>query len=159
MKQILLIILIALNINVFSQDISGCETIPLRTNEEIKNAEPCIKKLSTYALSQPMRGYNEEAHYARKVVLAWVESTPDYSFSLNKSIMKIFKDDNLTLFNVYVCCLANAALTKDKDFNKYALEIFVNYVTNPESKVSQSKTIEKLIKDWKNESIDKYLKE
>ena len=156
--RILFILSIAFISNqITAQDVAGCESVSLKTEAEIKSSEPCIKQLSTLALTEPMIGCSEEGHYARKVVYAWVEKTEDYSFSLNKKIMKIFNDDNLLLFTTYACCLANAALVKESDFDKYGLELFVSYIRNAENKVDQSKAVLKLISDWDNGDVDKYL--
>ena len=159
MKKILFIIFISLSFNSYSQDISGCDSIPMSNETDAKNAEPCVLKLSEYALSEPMTGYSEQAHYARKVVIAWMGETPDYTFSLNSNIMKIFKGDNILLFGTYTCCMANAALTQEGDFSKHGLGLFVEYVTNPKNQVKQSKSIKILIKDWKKGEIDKYIEE
>jgi len=157
MKHILFFSLIVLSICTFGQNISDCSSVKFKEKADYKNAEPCIITLSEYVLTQPMIGYNDETHNARKIVYAWVEGTPDHTFSLNKNIMDLFKDENLTLFNVYVCCLANASLTQDTDMYKFALELLVNYVKNPERKVAQTKSIKKLISNWENGTIDKYL--
>jgi len=158
MKQALIIVLVFIGVQLKGQSISGCENVSLKSNIEIKEAEPCVKKLSEFALMQPMIGCSEEGHYARKVVYAWVESTQDYTFSLNNSVMKIFNDKNLLLFTTYVACLANAALTKGASYEKYGLELFVNYIRNPDNKVDQSKLVVRLVSDWDNNKIDKYLK-
>jgi hypothetical protein len=158
MKYLFLVIGLILGIQTYAQDIAGCDSVALKTDAEMTAAEPCIKKLSAYALTQPMIGCNSEGHYARKVVYAWVEGTEDHSFSLNKHIMKIFNDDNLLLFTTYTACLANAAVVKGEKFEKYALELFVNYLKNKDNKVDQSSAVVKLLADWKDSKVDKYLK-
>jgi len=157
MKLLLILLIALISHQITAQDIAGCESVSLKTKADIKASEPCIKQLSTFALAQPMTGSSEEGHYARKVVYAWIEKTPDYSFSLNKKIMKIFNGDNLLLFTTYTVCLANAALSKGNNFEKYGLELFVKYIRNPENKVHQSKLVLKLISDWDNSKVSKYL--
>lgn len=157
MRKLLTLCLLILGTQTFGQNISGCETVSLEGEANIKTSEPCIIKLSDYALSQPMIGSSDEAHYARKVVIAWVEATPDYTFSLNSEIMKVFKGDNLLLFNIYVCCLANASLTVESDYHKAAIGLITDYVKNPSNKVVQSNQVKKLIKNWESDNVEKYL--
>ncbi len=158
MKKILIWIPILFATLSYSQELSDCNNLTLKTNSEMKSAEPCIKKLSDYALNQPMIGCNEEGHLARKIVYNWVEGTDDYTFSLNKQIMKIFNDDNLLLYTTYTACLAKAALEKEKNFEEYALELFIIYIKKSENKVDKSKVVNKLLEDWKNKEIKRYLK-
>jgi hypothetical protein len=157
MRKLLTICLLILGTSTFGQDISGCETVSLEGEANIKASEPCIIKLSDYALSQPMIGSSDEAHHARKVVIAWIEATPDYTFSLNSEIMKVFKEENLLLFNIYLCCLANASLTVESDYHKAAIGLITKYVKDPSHKVVQSKQVKKLIKNWEDGNVEKYL--
>jgi len=158
MKQLLTVVALLALSHSFAQDITGCEAISLSTESEIKEAEPCIIKLSAYVLTQPMMGSSKQAHYSKKVVYNWIDVTPDYSFSLNNNVMKIFEDNNVLLFNTYISCLANAALTKENDFEEYALELLAIYLREPDNKVDKSKAIEKFLLAWDTKSIKKYLK-
>jgi len=157
MKNYLFGIFILLGLQSFSQGLTNCEEISLKSAETMKEAEPCIKQLSEFALTEPMIGTSDEGHFARKVVYNWVEKTPDHTYSLNSNMMKIFKDDNLLLFTTWVCCLANASLTKETDFEKYALELMVKYILNSKNKVVIDKKVKKLLADWDSGTIDKYL--
>lgn len=157
MRKLFILCLLISITQAYGQDISGCETVSLEGEANIRASEPCIIKLSDYALSQPMIGSSDEAHHARKVVIAWVEATPDYTFSLNSEITKVFKGDNLLLFNIYVCCLANASLTVESDYHKAAIGLLADYVKDDSHKVVQSKQVKKLIKNWEEDNVEKYL--
>lgn len=161
MKKALLIILISLFTSVcFGQTSHSCDTVYLNTETNIKNAEPCVLLAAEYVLTRPLHGNPKLYHDYRGFILAWIDKTPDYVFSLNDKMMAICKeDDNILLFGVYTTCLAKAALQeKNNDFSSEAIKLFVDYVKNPVNKVKQTSKIKKLIEDFKAGKIDKYIK-
>lgn len=141
----------------YGQSISQCLKTKLKTTEQIQNSHDCILKLANHVLDKPLNQLGSSELEAGAKVLAWMEKSPDYSFSINSDIMKLFKKSNLFLFNAYMAAMAKAALEGGDNWEKKALEYFVNYVEDPANAVKQTGKVKKLIKAWNNGDYEKYL--
>jgi hypothetical protein len=160
MKKIIILFASSL-FTVFSygQTTHTCDTVYLKNETNIKNAEPCVNAAADYVLAHPLHGNKQIYNDYRGFILAWMDKTPDYTFSLNEKMMELCKeDDNILLFGVYTTCLAKAALKVKKEFNAEAIKLFANYIKNPENKVTQTSKVKKLIEDFNSNKIDKYIK-
>ena len=160
MKTNIILIACLISINLcFGQTTHSCDTVYLKSETNIKDAEPCVLIAADYVLSKPLHGNVQLYHDYRGFILAWMDKTPDYTFSLNDKIMALCKEDeNELLFGVYTTCLADAAIRYKKDFKTEAIKLFVNYISNPDNKVKQTPKIKKLIEDFKDNKIEKYIK-
>jgi hypothetical protein len=161
MKKLIFLILLATTFLSVRADVDSCLSVTLATEKEIKAAEPCIIELSDFVLGKSLQTQNTDVGEAMKIVMDWVEKTPDYTFTLNEHILKCCDkkaDNNIRLYGVYLSCLSKAALTNKGDYKKDALEMFVNYARNPKNKVKETSEIKKLIKAWDEGKVDKYLK-
>jgi hypothetical protein len=159
-KYIFILAGILLTANVcFSQTTQNCDTVNLKTVDDIKNAGPCIITAADYVLSMPLHGNVQLYYDYRSFILVWMEKTPDHTFTLNSKMTAICQEDeNLLLFGVYTTCLAKAAVeSKDGDFVSEAIKLFVEYISNAENKVKKTSKITKLIDDFDNNKIDKYI--
>ena len=157
MKKIfLLVIFTTLSTSLFSQSTEECISVKLATKTEIKEAEPCIDKLADYVLSKKLGDPDETAHKARTTILAWMNKTPDYTFVLNTSIMKVCKGENALLFGVYMTSYAKAAISQTEEFSEKAFKTFVLYCKNPDNNVVKTKEVEKMIHAWDFLEYDKY---
>ena len=157
MKTIfLLLILTTLSTSLFSQSTEECQSVKLVSQTELKEAEPCIDKLADYVLSKKLGDPDEEAKKARAVILAWMNKTPDYTFVLNTSIMKVCKGENALLFGVYMTCSAKAAISQTEEFGEKAFKTLVLYCKNPDNNVTKTKELEKMLAAWDNHEYDKY---
>ncbi len=161
MKKVAIILLVSISyINLtFGQITHTCDTVYLKSEANIKNAEPCVSQATDYVLSHPLHGNVQLYSDYRAFILAWMDKTPDYTFSLNDKIVDLCKeDDNELLFGVYTTCLAKAALQSKKGFEKEAVKLLAKYVANPDYKVKQTSKIKKFIEDSNSNKIDKYTK-
>jgi hypothetical protein len=161
MKRTILILIggLILSTVCIGQTSQTCDTVYLKTEKNLKNAEPCVIIAADYVLSNPLHGNVQLYYDYRRFILAWMDKTPDYSFSLNDKMMAICKEgDNLLLFGVYTTCLAKAAIQAKSDFVSEAIGLFVNYIKNPDNKVAQTSKIKKLIEDFNSNKIEKYIK-
>ena len=86
-----------------------------------------------------------------------MDKTPDFSFSLNSKVLELCKDDNLSLFNVYLTCLAKAAIETKKKYVPGAIKLFVAYLEKPENKVKRTSKIKKMIADVQEDKLEKYI--
>lgn len=110
-------------------------------------------------LAQPLHTSSELYTEYRKFIMAWMEKTPDYTFSLNGKMAGFSTEaDNVQLLGVYMACMSKAALEGKKDFYPQAIKLFVDFVSNPNNKVKQTAKLKKLIEDSKANQIEKYYK-
>jgi hypothetical protein len=160
MKKFLISVIMLLTAAIsFGQTSRSCDTVSLKTEEDIRSAEVCVMIAADYVLSKPLHN-NEQLYFDyRKFILAWMDKSPDYTFSLNQKMVDMCSgDDNVLLFGVYTTCMAKAALQFKKDYDGEAIKIFANYVSNPANGVTQTSKIKKLIEDCNNNQTDKYTK-
>jgi hypothetical protein len=160
MKKTILILIGGLLISItgFGQTSQKCDTVTLNTAENVTKAEPCVLIAADYVLSKPLHGNVQLYSDYRKFVLSWMDKSPDYTFTLNEKMMAICQEeDNILLFGVYTTCLAKAAIQTKKDFVPEAIKLFVNYIKDPHNKVVQTAKVKKLIGDYANNKIEKYL--
>ena len=147
---------IVISVPVFSQLTEQCKTVKLGSKEELQTAEVCIDQLADFVLSKPLR--DDEAHKARVIILAWMEKTPNFTFSINANLLKVCKGENILLFGIYMTSMAKAALLGNEEFNEEALKIFMDYIKIPENDVAKTKEIEKLLTSWDKMDYDKYVR-
>lgn len=156
MKLLILFAFLGLTIGLSAQDFLKCEKFPLKLKKHYAEAEPCIEKLCELVLDAPMRAYSDEVHEARKLILKFAEGTPHHTYELNAGIMAIFKDDNMTLFNLYLCCLVKASL--DNDHAAEAIQILASYAKDPNHKVVMNKKMKKFIRNIEDGKFESCLK-
>ena len=156
-KKITLILVCFFFISIVdAQEQTSCDSAYLQTATDIKTADPCLLTAAKYVLDRPLNG-NPKLYYNHLgFLLSWMDKTPDFTFSLNNKIIALCKDDNLSLFNVYVACLAKAAIEAKKDFVPVALKLFVTYIEKPQNNVKQTSKIKKLVSDIHENKIEKY---
>lgn len=92
-----------------------------------------------------------------RFILVWMEKTADYTFTLNNKILNLCKDDNLSLFNIYLACLTKGAIEDKKPNTVTAVKLFTAYLKKPENKVKQTMKIKKLIRDVEAGRLQNYL--
>jgi hypothetical protein len=159
MKKLLLLTVSALfSLACLGQDSIRCDSVSLNTPEEIKKAEPCVIIAADYVLSKPLHDNSNMYNIYRQLIITWMGSTSDYSFSLNSNILALTKEEhNELLFGVYAACLAKSALQNKTNFVEEAVKLFADYVANPDNKVQQTANIKKLITSKKENKLEKYL--
>lgn len=134
-----------------------CDSVYLQTATNVKTDDPCLKKATAYILERPLFGNSKPYYNYMGFILSWMDKTPDFTFNLNDKVVALCKDDNLSLFNVYLSCLAKAAIENKKDYVPVALRLFVAYLENPSNKVKHTSKIKKMIEDVRENNIEKYI--
>lgn len=157
MKKLFLVALLALGLAGYSQNQPKCDSVSLKTAEDVKNSEPCVLKAAEYVIGQPVQGSTDLTKKYNAFILVWMEKA-EYTFSLNDKMTDLFKDDNIFLFGTYMACLSKAAIQLKKNFDTEAIKLLVEYINNPANKVKQTSKIKQLVKDYNDKKLDKYLK-
>jgi hypothetical protein len=156
-KKIILFSVFLLVVSIASaQDNAICDSLYLKTAVNIKSSDPCLLIATDYVLANPLFGNTTLYYNYIGFILSWMDKTPEYTFTLNNRIIELCKNDNILLFNVYITCLAKAAIETNKDFVPQALKLFAKYLEMPDNKVKHTGKIKKLIADIKANKFEKY---
>jgi len=133
----------------FSQSMPQVDSVRLATAADYRAAEPIALQVSDYILSTPSDDKSLPRLNGTKFLLDWAEGTPDYSFDLDKNVIKYFEKD-LDLMGVYTASLTTSAIQnksiKDpKAITALAVKKFIAYITNAANKVFINSKLKKLI--------------
>ena len=160
MKILVTALLLMLSVGAYTQesqiDVSVCDNIKLKEGEDYKEAEPCIKLCTQILLSKSYKKYGEAENLLVAVVLAWMDGSPDHTFTLTEKSMSLFVGKGKKFLPVYMVCLAQAAIESGDDIEKRGMEKFVEYARNPANKV-KSKAIKQLLLDADAGKLDMYI--
>ncbi len=145
------------NLPINAQENSSCDSLYLKSIIHIQSNDPCLIIAANYVFTHPLYGNTKVYYNYMGFILTWMEQTPDFTFTLNEKIISLCKDDNLSLFNVYLTCLAKAALENKSGYVSEALRLFTAYLKNPENKVKATSKIKKMIADVEEGKLEKYI--
>ncbi len=157
-RNLTLLFYLLLAVNLYSQTPPSCDNVSLKTDEDVKNANPCVVLAAEKLLAQPLNANAEANKEITAFIFAWMDKTHEFTFALGQKMM-VFSSEkgNESLLPVYLGCLAKAAVEKKKDFMPDAIKLFAAYVKNPDNKVKQTSKIKKLIKDVDDNKVEKYI--
>lgn len=150
MKRALLTVLILLaSYAAFSQSMPAVDSINLASAADYRAAEPVAMQVCNYILSTPSDPKSLPRLNGTKFLLDWMGGTPDYSFDLDKKVIKYFAKD-LDLMGVYSASLTSAAIenktVKDsKALTALAVKKFIAYISNSNNKVDLNSKLKKMI--------------
>lgn len=150
MKNYLFLFLIICSTSAFSQTTTDFESIRLKKDSDYKEANKYALEASNYILSVPMDNNSLPRLNAIQFMLKWMEGTPDFTFSLDATIMDKVVKGNDDLLGVYMACmtkycLENESNSKDNDLVKLnSIKLILAYCENPANNVKMPKQLNKL---------------
>lgn len=134
----------------FSQTTTDFDTVKLKKDSDFKEANKYALEASNYILSVPLDNNSLLRLDAIQFILKWMEGTPDFTFSLDSTIMDKVVKGNDDLLGVYMACmtkycLENEANSKDNQMVKLnSIKLILDYCENPANNVKISKQLKKL---------------
>lgn len=161
-KSLFLLLSLTVSFCVFAQDYSGLKDIPLKEKADYKAAEPLVKECADFVLTHSVYYTNPQGLNAVQFVYRWMEGTPDYMFSLDDSLLKVWEQDKY-IVGVYICCMVKYCLenpdkAKDaKDVELNATIIFLDYAERPDSGVKMTGALKKVMKARKSGKLSEFL--
>lgn len=161
MKTIFFLLFLSLAIRVSSQNASQYDNIPLSTDKEYRKAEPQVILAVDYAYSTAIDKDNIHRKNAISFIMKWMAGTPDFSFTPDKTVMKVTNNDS-ELVGMYFVCLAKYALEKGKGVDRADLKynsylLLATYCENPDNNYKLKGETKKLV-DAKNQGkLQEYL--
>ena len=133
----------------FSQSMPPIDSVRLATAADYRAAEPIALQVSNYILSTPSDDKSLPRLNGTKFLLDWTEGTPDYTFDLDKDVIKYFEKD-IDLMGVYtasltVCALQNKSVKDSKALTSLAVKRFIAYISDTNNKVDLNSKLKKMI--------------
>jgi hypothetical protein len=121
----------------------------LATAADYRAAEPIALQVCNYILSTPTDDKSLPRLNGTKFLLDWMGGTPDYSFDLDKDVIKYFEKD-IDLMGVYTASLTASAIqnksVKDpKTLTSLAVKRFIAYISDNNNKVDLNSKLKKMI--------------
>jgi hypothetical protein len=147
-----------------AQSTPNYNSIKLEKKEDFNDqANSAALQASTYILSTPLDFENAGRRESLVYLIKWMSGTPDYSFELDDTAMKLCDSDK-ELIGIYMAAMAKFVLENKSEAKNnsaiklQAVRLFVNYANDSNNKVKLTKEIKKAIKAEKNRSLEEYLK-
>jgi hypothetical protein len=134
----------------FSQSMPPVDSVKLATPADYRAAEPVALQVSNYILSTPSDQKSLPRLNGTKFLLDWMGGTPDYTFDLDKNVIKYFEKD-IDLMGVYTASLASVAIEnkvlikESKAITSLAVKKFIAYISNGGNKVDMNSKLKKMI--------------
>ncbi len=117
----------------FSQSMPPIDSVRLVTPADYRAAEPIALRVCNYILSTPSDDKSLPRLNGTRFLLDWMGGTPDYTFDLDKKVIKYFEKD-IDLMGVYTAALASLAVKK-----------FIAYIGNANNKVAVDSKLQEMI--------------
>ena len=143
----------------FSQSMPQLDSVKLETKADYRAAEPIALQVSNYILSTPSDDKSLPRLMGTRFLLDWMGGTPDYTFDLDKNVIKYFEKD-IDLMGVYTASLALVAIENKvfikeaKAVNSLAVKRFIAYINNSNNKVDVNSKLKDLIAANQNGSFN-----
>jgi hypothetical protein len=134
----------------FSQSMPQVDSVKLATAADYRAAEPIALQVSNYILSTPTDDISLPRLNGTKFLLDWMGGTPDYTFDLDKNVIKYFEKD-IDLMGVYTAALASVAIEnkelikEQKAITSLAVKKFIAYISDTNNKVDLNSKLKKMI--------------
>jgi hypothetical protein len=140
-----------------AQKVQTCLHVKVKTVEECEKAEACIEKLCDYVLQDIDKNKKDKIHDANKQIIIWMNVTMNFGFTASNEMMPLFEGENITLFSIYMVCMAKGAFMSKKHPDFEGLNLFLKYIKSPKNKVVETKNIKNFIRDWEKGKTKKYI--
>jgi hypothetical protein len=161
MKTFFSILFCLVTLNLFSQNASQYDNIPLNTAADFRKAEPQVILAADYVYSSPIDKENLNRKNAIAFVMKWMAGTSDYSFGMDETITKVSNSEN-EILGIYFTCLAKYALSKgkgvDREEAKYnAYVMMADYCENPANNFRMRGEVKKMVEAKKQGKLKEFL--
>ena len=108
-KTLFTLLAILMAFAAFSQSMPQVDSVKLATPADYHAAEPTALQVSNYLLATPSDEKSLPRLNGTKFLLDWMGGSPDYTFDLDKNVIKYFEMD-IDLMGVYTASLTSVAI-------------------------------------------------
>lgn len=147
-----------------AQELPDFDSIPLAKKEDFnEKADQAALQASNFLLATPVETESLPRIKATQYILKWMEGTPNYSFTIDDTIVKINKKGT-DLIGLYLAaatkfCLENKESAKDANLVKLnTFKTFADYCAKSENNVKVSGELKKLVQANEEGKLKEYLK-
>jgi hypothetical protein len=162
-RALSVICLLFLALSGFSQDFAALANYSFAAKEDYKKAEDKALECATYLIGKPLDQSDPNRLYAVQFLLRWMEGTPDHSFMLDETAVKLSKTNN-DLLGVYMAAMVRYAIqnpeqAKDAKATKLnTITSLLTYCENADNKVKLDKELKKMLEAKNKGQLKEYLK-
>lgn len=162
MKKCFLFLFLVAATNVFAQT-TNFDEVRLKKDSDYAAANKYALEAASYVLSVPLDTNNAQRQKALQFAMKWMEGTPDFSFSLDATIMEKVVGDNNDLLGLYMVAMTKYSLENESNAKNDALiklnaiKLVLAYVEKPENNVKMHKALRKLSDANKKGELEKAL--
>ncbi len=159
-----LLILSGTGLNIWSQELLGFESISGNDRNDFIAAEPKALEAANFLLSTAIDSHKTERDKYLKFMVMWMEGTPDYVFYIDSNIGTYTHSSN-SLMAIYMAgvtklCLEKVVPAGQREELKFkAVELFLDYCTDPSKNVKPYNQLEKLLKAREKGLLREYIEE
>jgi hypothetical protein len=160
MKYIFLFLFASLTLSLHAQ--TDFKNIKLDTEIDLRAANPSALIAADYILTTPIDATNDKRMEASRFLIKWMTGTPEYSFPLNPSAVKLV-DKNTELLGVYMAAMTKYALEHtavpldDKAMELNAVKTTLDYATNSKNNVKMTGELKKFVNADKKGELAAYV--
>ncbi len=144
----------------YAQTNTDYDNIVLKESADYKKAEKTVLEAVDYLLNTPIDESKADRLKATRLIIRWMEGTPDYTFSIEATDIIV---DNLDMMSLYMASMTKYSLENPadaKDTQKVKLntwKILLGYCDNAAHHVKMSKKLKKLSDANKKGELEKAL--
>ncbi len=134
----------------------------INEDEQAAQLEKKVMESCELLLNTPVNKKDENRINASQLIIQWMESTPDYSFSIDENIYTLTKS-NASMLNVYLASLVKATLDNinpyenEKEVKMNCVNTFLDYCSTPKNKLKPNKGIKKMLEARDSGTLTDYL--
>ena len=134
----------------------------INEDEQAAQLEKRVLESCELLLNTPANKKDENRINASQMIIKWMESTPDYSFSIDENIYTLTKS-NASMLNVYLASLVKATLDNinpyenEREVKMNCINTFLDYCSISKNKLKPNKGIKKMIHARESGTLADYL--
>ena len=161
MRCYIILFLLIVAQNVFSQNFANYQNITLQTAADYRKIEPQIMLAYELVLSTPVDQKNNNRLDAISFIIRWMSGTPDYSFIMDETLHKVSNGDK-DILGVYFACLVKYALEHGKNVDRADLRynsylMLAQYCENPDNNLKPRGELKYLVAAKNQNQLKEYL--
>lgn len=163
MRNLFTLCCLLLTTIAFAQLPTKLDPRELKSGPDFKAAEPNVLTAVNFLMGIPVTKQIGDRQQCATYLLAWMSGTPDFSFSIDETHAELTKDDP-NLLAVLLASMVKEALANPKqDFSQISFKVnymkrFLAYCADEKNGVNPNKKVQKLLKAYQKNELEKALK-
>ncbi|KAF2518778.1 hypothetical protein E0W68_08500 [Flavobacterium salilacus subsp. salilacus] len=134
---------------------------PLNNEKNTRAADATALQAANFLLKTPINFKEADRKSSIAFLIKWMEASPDYTFSLDNSMI-ILDDDDVNYSALYIAAMAkyqieNKVYESTDDSKVQTWKIIAEYVANPNNNIKVKGKIKKLVEANEKNKLEEFL--